>query len=195
MDAVSILSGASLVMTAGLGIYFVSRRILGGLAVAVMTAFTLAVTAVSMRSGIWVVAAGYDFILVILCVMCAAYEVMMPAKPHVVRRRKHHDTDDGEDEYISVAPTMSVRQIVREYTRDPAGAEARYTDRPMNVTGVITRITTGGKYSHVELDEMFMCVCPQGSVRSLKPFQKVCITGTLRGKLLLDDCVMVKYPL
>ena len=124
-------------------------------------------------------------VLLVVVAGLFVYEMTLPAKPK--RRRSGKDSDD-EDEYISIAPTMTVKQIVTQE------AEQKYTNRPMNVTGRVTRITSGKKHSHVELDEMFMCVCPKGSVKSLKPLQKVCITGTLRGKLLLDNCVMVKHP-
>ncbi len=129
-------------------------------------------------------------LLVIVAGLCV-YEMTLPAKP---KRKRSSKESDNEDEYISIAPTMTVKQIVKAYTLHAHEAEQRYTNRPMNVTGMITRITSGKKHSHVELDEMFMCVCPKGSVKSLKPLQKVCITGTLRGKLLLDNCVMVKHP-
>ena len=128
-----------------------------------------------------------------IVVAALAYEMSSSQKKPPKRRRKALDPDD-EDEYISIAPTMTVRQIVNAYTLNLQEAEQKYTNRPMNVTGIITGITSGKKHSHIELDDMFMCVCPKGSVKSLKPLQKVCITGTLRGKLLLDDCVMVKHP-
>ena len=130
-------------------------------------------------------------VLLVVVAGLFVYEMTLPAKPK--RRRSGKDSDD-EDEYISIAPTMTVKQIVNAYTLHAQEAEQKYTNRPMNVTGRVTRITSGKKHSHVELDEMFMCVCPKGSVKSLKPLQKVCITGTLRGKLLLDNCVMVKHP-
>ena len=129
-------------------------------------------------------------VLLVIVAGLFVYEMTLPAKPK--RKRSGKDSDD-EDEYISIAPTMTVRQIVKAYTLHAQEAEQKYTNRPMNVTGMITKITSGKKHSHVELDEMFMCVCPKGSVKSLKPLQKVCITGTLRGKLLLDNCVMVKH--
>ena len=134
-------------------------------------------------------------LLVILAVLLV-YEMTLPAKKPAKRKRKRSisETDD-EDEYVSLAPTMTVKQIVNAYTLHAQEAEQKFTNRPMNVTGRITGITSGKKYSHVELDAMFICVCPKGSVKSLKPLQKVCITGTLRGKLLLDNCVMVKHPL
>ena len=130
-------------------------------------------------------------VLLVILVMLFVYEMTVPNKPK--RKRSGKDSDD-EDEYISIAPTMTVKQIVNAYTLHAQEAEQKYTNRPMNVTGMVTRITSGKKHSHVELDEMFICVCPKGSVKSLKPLQKVCITGTLRGKLLLDNCVMVKHP-
>ena len=130
-------------------------------------------------------------VLLVILVMLFVYEMTVPAKP---KHRKSGQDSDDEDEYISIAPTMTVKQIVNAYTLHAQEAEQKYTNRPMNVTGRVTRITSGKKHSHVELDEMFMCVCPKGSVKSLKPLQKVCITGTLRGKLLLDNCVMVKHP-
>ena len=129
-------------------------------------------------------------VLLVIVAGLFVYEMTLPAKPK--RKRSGKDSDD-EDEYISIAPTMTVKQIVNAYTLHAQEAEQKYTNRPMNVTGRVTRITSGKKHSHVELDEMFMCVCPKGSVKSLKPLQKVCITGTLRGKLLLDNCVMVKH--
>ena len=124
----------------------------------------------------------------------AADFFMIPDKTLRKHSRGRYTLQEYEDEYISLAPIMTVRQIVSAYTR-ATDAESKYTGFPMNVTGIITWITTGGKYSHVELDEKFMCLCPQGSVKNLKPLQKVCITGTLIGKYLLYDCVMVKHPL
>ena len=103
--------------------------------------------------------------------------------------------DDDGDEYISRAPTMTVREIVREYDRDPEGAAKTLTGSPMNVVGRVTSIADGGNFARVELDKVLMCVCPQGSVKSLSAGTRVCITGTLRGKYLLDKCIMVKYPL
>ena len=134
-------------------------------------------------------------VLLVLVVILFVYEMILSAKKPAGRKHKRSisETDD-DDEYVSLAPTMTVRQIVNIYTLHAREAEQRYTNRPMNVTGRITKITSGKKHSHVELDEMFMCVCPKGSVKSLKPLQKVCITGMLRGKLLLDDCVMIKHP-
>ena len=131
-----------------------------------------------------------------VCIVLFAAGIVFSDRNSSERKSKasSEDPDDG-DEYISLAPTMSVRQIFRAYTRNPSEAEQKYTDRPLNVTGLITRITDGGKYSHVELDEKFICICPQGSVRNLRPLQKVCITGTLRGKFLLDNCVMIKHPM
>ncbi|MBQ7544043.1 MAG: hypothetical protein IJT02_03775 [Synergistaceae bacterium] len=114
---------------------------------------------------------------------------------YLVKRGADDDADDDGGEYISTASTMTVREIVKAYTRDPQGAEKKLTNNPMNVTGRVTRIANGGNYSHVELDKVFMCICPQGSVKSLSVGTRVCITGTLRGKYLLDDCLMVKYPL
>ena len=189
MNVINALALVSLVLSLGTGIYFVSRRIFGVGAVFLMIMLTLAVIGVSVRSGFVIVIAGYIALQAIMCVMCFLHEAMMPGKPSrkTARRNKKSPDDadnDDDDEYISVAPTMTVRQIVSEYTRDPDGAEAKYTNMPMNVTGLITRITTGRTHSHVELDEKFMCVCPQGSVKNLKPLQKVCITGTLRGKYL-----------
>ena len=197
MNAVNVLAVVSFMLSIGTGIYFVSRKIFGFLAVFVMMMITIAVISVSVRSGLVIVIGGYIALQLMLCVLCFVHEAMMPVKPSRRRKkgRRGNQDDEDVDEYISIAPTMSVRQIVSAYTRDPAGAEARYTGFPMNVTGLITRITNGGKYSHVELDEKFICVCPQGSVSNLKPLQKVCITGTLMGKYLLDDCVMVKHPL
>ena len=181
---------ASLVISAGLGIYFVSRKIFGGLAVTVMMIFTIAINTVCVRSGLRAVIMGYTILLLVICSMCLLYEMSLPAGKSKARRGH----DDEEDEYISTAPTMTVRQIVNEYTRSPQDAGRRYTNSPMNVVGTISRITKGQKHSHVELDGMFMCVCPQGSVRSLRKGLRVSITGTLRGQLLLDDCVMVKHP-
>ena len=197
MNAINILSIISCVLSLGTGIYFVSRKIFGMGAIFMMLLLTFAVIGVSVRSGFVIVIAGYVALQAIMCVLCFLHEAMIPAKPSRKTARKHNNTpddEDNDDEYISIAPTMTVRQIVSEYTRDPDAAEAKYTNMPMNVTGLITRITTGRTHSHVELDEKFMCVCPQGSVKNLKPLQKVCITGTLRGKYLLDDCVMVKRP-
>ena len=131
-------------------------------------------------------------VLMVIVAVLLVYEMTVSSQKPAKRKHKH-DPDD-EDEYISIAPTMTVRQIVNAYNMNLQEAEQKYTNRPMNVTGIVTRITSGKKHSHVELDEMFMCVCPKGSVKSLKPLQKVCITGTLRGKLLLDNCVMVKHP-
>ena len=199
MNAINILSVISCVLSLGTGIYFVSRKIFGMGAIFMMLLLTFAVIGVSVRSGFVIVIAGYIALQAVMCVLCFLHEAMMPARPSRKTSRRHKKSpndidDDDDDEYISVAPTMTVRQIVSEYTRDPDAAEAKYTNMPMNVTGLITRITTGRTHSHVELDEKFMCVCPQGSVKNLKPLQKVCITGTLRGKYLLDDCVMVKRP-
>ncbi len=132
-------------------------------------------------------------VLLVIIAAVLVYGMNLSPKKTPKRRRSGTDSDD-EDEYISIAPTMTVRQIVNAYTLHAQEAEKKYTDKPMNVTGLVTRITSGKKHSHVELDEMFMCVCPKGSVRSLRPLQKVCITGTLRGKFLLDNCVMVKHP-
>ncbi len=134
-------------------------------------------------------------VLAVCMVLFTAGIIFSARKPPERRSRPSREDPDDGDEYISLAPTMSVKQIIKTYTRNLAEAEQKYTDRPMNVTGLITRITDGGKYSHVELDEIFICICPQGSVRNLKPLQKVCITGTLRGKFLLDNCVMIKHPL
>ena len=135
-------------------------------------------------------------VLFVIVAVLLVYEMTLPAKktPKPKHKRSIGDSDD-DDEYISLAPTMTVRQIVNAYTLHSQEAEQKYTNRPMNVTGRITRITSGKKHSHVELDEMFICVCPKGSVKSLKPLQKVCITGTLRGKLLLDNCIMVKHQI
>ena len=190
MDLTNAFALASLVLSAGLGIYFVSRKIFGGIAVTVMMLFTIAINTVCVRSELRAVIIGYVILLLIVCSMCFLYEMSLPnSRPQAKRR---YD-DDGE-EYISTAPTMTVRQIMKEYTRSPQEAERRYTNSPMNVVGTISRITKGRNHSHVELDGMFMCVCPQGSVRSLRKGLRVNITGTLRGQLLLDDCVMVKHP-
>ena len=190
MDLTSAFALASLILSAGLGIYFVSRKIFGGLAVTMMMLFTIAINTVCVRSGLQAVIIGYVILLLIISSMCFAYEMSLPASKPKVRRSQ----DDDGDEYISTAPTMTVRQIVKEYTRSPQEAERRYTNSPMNVVGTISRITKGRNHSHVELDGMFMCVCPQGSVRSLRKGLRVSITGTLRGQLLLDNCVMVKHP-
>ena len=160
-----------------------------------MMLLTFAVIGLSVRSGFVIVIAGYIALQSIMCLMCFLHEAMISESPSrgKSKRRAGREPED-DDEYISTAPTMTVRQIVNAYTINPKEAEDNYTNRPMNVTGLITRITTGRTHSHVELDEKFMCVCPQGSVKNLKPLQKVCVTGTLRGKFLLDDCVMVKRP-
>ena len=192
MNVTNAFALASLIISAGLGIYFVSRKIFGGLAVAVMMLFTIAINTVCVRLELRAVIMGYVILLLIICSMCFAYEISLPSSKPQPKRRQ--DDDDGEDEYISTAPTMTVLQIVKEYTRSPQEAERRYTNSPMNVVGTISRITKGRNHSHVELDGMFMCVCPQGSVRSLRKGLRVSITGTLRGQLLLDDCVMVKHP-
>ena len=135
-------------------------------------------------------------VLLVILAALLVYEMTLPPKKPAKPKHKRSISDpDDEDEYVSLAPTMTVKQIVNAYTLHAQEAEQKYTNRPMNVTGMITRITSGKKHSHIELDEMFMCVCPKGSVKSLKPLQKVCITGTLRGKLLLDNCVMVKHAL
>ena len=135
-------------------------------------------------------------VLLVILAGLLVYEMTLPAKKPPKPKRRHSVSDpDDDDEYVSLAPTMTVRQIVNAYTLHAQEAEQKYTNRPVNVTGIITRITNGKKHSHVELDEMFICVCPKGSVKSLKPLQKVCITGTLKGKLLLDDCVMVKHSM
>ena len=181
---------ASLLLSAGLGIYFISRKIFGYLAVTVMMLFTIAINTVCVRSELRAVIMGYVILLLIVCSMCFAYELSLPT----VRPEHGRGQDDDEDEYISTAPTMTVRQIVKEYTRSPQDAERRYTNSLMNVTGTISRITRGRKHSHVELDGMFMCVCPQGSVSSLRKGLQVSITGTLRGQFLLDNCIMVKHP-
>lgn len=182
-------------LSAGIGTYFVSRKIFGFSAVFVIMIITLAVVSMSVRYRLAIIVGGYIALQMILCVLCFMHEAMMPGRPSRRQKRKRRagNDSDEEDEYISIAPTMTVREIVKAYTRDPQEAEAKYTDKPMNVTGLITRITTGGTYSHVELDEKFICICPQGSVSKLKPLQKVCITGILRGKYLLDNCVMVKH--
>ena len=190
MNLTNAFAMASLLLSAGLGIYFVSRKIFGGLAVTMMMLFTIAINTVCVRSELRAVIIGYVILLLIVSSMCFAYELSLPASEPKARRGQ----DDDEDEYVSTAPTMTVRQIVKEYTRSPQDAERRYTNSPMNVVGTISRITKGRNHSHVELDGMFMCVCPQGSVRSLRKGLRVSITGTLRGQLLLDDCIMVKHP-
>ena len=189
MDLTNVFVLASLIISAGLEIYFVRCKIFSGLAVVAMMLFTIAINSVGVRLGLRAVIIGYLILLLIVCSMCLGYEIsLLDSKPK-------YDDDELEDEYISTAPTMTVRQIVKEYTRSPQEAERRYTNRPMNVTGTISRITKGRKHSHVALDGMLMCVCPQGSVRSLRKGLQVSITGTLRGQFLLDDCVMVKHPL
>ena len=175
---------ASLILSAGIGIYFVSHKIFSCLAVTVMMLLTIVVDTVCVRSNLKIVITGYTLLLLVICGMCLAHSIIMT----------HPHSDNDGDEYISTAPTMTVAQIVKEYTRNPKEAARRYTNSPMNVTGTISRITKGRKHSHVELNGMFMCVCPQGSVRSLWKGLRVSITGTLRGQFLLDDCVMVKHP-
>ncbi len=138
-------------------------------------------------------------VLLAVVITLLVYEMTIsPQKPVKHKRKTKHSVSssatDDEDEYISIAPTMTVKQIVNAYTLHTQEAEQKYTNKPMNVTGMITKITSGKTHSHVELDEMLICVCPKGSVKTLRPLQKVCITGTLRGKLLLDNCVMVKRP-
>ena len=182
----------SVVLSAGLAVYFVKRKVFGGLGAALTVLVSVCVSAVCVRTKSDVAAACFALVLMVLAGMCLALELSVSDKTPPRRRKAD---DDDEDEYISTASTMTVREIVNAYTSSPQSAEKRLTNTPMNVTGRVTRIANGGNYSHVELDKVFMCICPQGSVKSLSVGTKVCITGTLRGKLLLDDCVMVKYPL
>ena len=186
MDVTNAFALASLLLSAGLGIYFISHKIFGCLAVTVMMLFSIVISTVCVRSDLRIVITGYTLLLLIICGMCIAQAIMMPSNGYRY--------DDGY-EYISTAPTMTVLQIAKEYSRNPKEAAKRYTNSPMNVTGTISRITRSRKHSHVELDGMFMCVCPKGSVRSLRKGLQVSITGILRGQFLLDNCIMVKHPL
>ena len=194
MNVTSMFALASFVLSMGLGIYFLSRKIFTGLAVTVMMLLTALIATISVRSGLKILVIGYTVLLLIVCGLCFVLEMSMPAPSRRKHKRGQDDNDDEDDEYISTAPTMTVRQIRKAYTNNPDEAERRYTNNPMNVTGIISRVTNSENYSHVELDGIFLCICPQGSVRSLRAGMRVSITGILRGQLLLDDCVMVKHP-
>ena len=184
MNLTSSFALASLILSALTGIYFVSHKIFSCLAVTVMMLLTIVVDTVCVRSNLKIVITGYTLLLLVICGMCLAHSIMM-TNPH---------NDNDAEEYISTAPTMTVRQIAKEFARNPKYAARHYVNAPLNVTGTISRITRGRNHSHLELDGVFMCVCPQGSVRSLRKGLRVSITGTLRGQFLLDDCVMVKHP-
>ena len=191
MNVVIILALCAVLGFAGVSAYFMARKIFGVLGVTVMMVMVFGIVAVCVRAQSWIVLAGLNILLCVIAALC----LFLEASFHDGKssRKKKDDEDDGE-EFISTAPTMTVREIVNEYTRNLQEAERRYTDAPMNVIGRVTKITNGEKHSHVELEGVFMCVCPQGSVRSLSTGVRVSITGTLRGKYLLDDCLMVKYP-
>ena len=191
MSVVIILALCAVLGFAGVSAYFMARKVFGVLGVTVMMVIVFGVVAVSVRAQSWIVLAGLNVLLLIIFALCLIMEVSLHDGES--SRRRKDDEDDGE-EFISTAPTMTVREIVNEYTRNLQEAERRYTDSPMNVIGRVTKISNGEKHSHVELEGVFMCVCPQGSVRSLSTGVRVSITGTLRGKYLLDDCLMVKYP-
>ena len=193
MNVVIILALCAALGFAGVGAYFIARKILGALGVSVMMVLVFGVIGVSVSYGSWMVLAGLNILLCLVVALCLMMELSIPEDKPSRKRSKNDDEDEG-DEYISTAETMTVREIVNEYTKNPVEAERMYTDRPLNVIGRVTKITNGEKHSHVELEEVFMCVCPQGSVRSLSTGVRVSITGTLRGKYLLDDCLMVKYP-
>ena len=184
----------SFMLALGLSIYFLKRSLLGELSVILFVTLSVAVMILSLWRGLLLLNVSWTVLLLILCAGCFVYDsTLEKPKPVKGKKRKASLYADDDDEYVTAAPTMTVKQIVSEYTRNPDEAEKRLTDNPMNVIGLITKISDGGTYSHIELDEKFLCICPQGSVRNLKPLQKVCITGTLRGKYLLDDCLMVKH--
>ena len=65
-----------------------------------------------------------------VCIVLFAAGIVFSDRNSSERKSKtsSEDPDDG-DEYISLAPTMSVRQIFRAYTRNPSEAEQKYTDR------------------------------------------------------------------
>ena len=193
MNVVIILALCAALGFAGISAYFVARKVFGIVGVSVMMVLVFGVIAVCVRAKSWIVLAGLNVLMLIIFALCLMMELSLhDGEPS--RKRKDSDDEDEGDEYISTAPTMTVREIVNEYTRNLQEAERMYTDSPMNVIGRVTKITNGEKHSHVELEGVFMCVCPQGSVRSLSTGVRVSITGTLRGKYLLDDCLMVKYP-
>ena len=190
MNVVIILALCAVLGFAGVSAYFMARKVFGVLGVTVMMVIVFGIVSVSVRAKSWIVLAGLNMLLCVVAALCLLMETSLHDGES---SRRKNDEDDG-DEYISTAPTMTVREIVNEYTRNLQEAERRYTDSPMNVIGRVTKITNGEKHSHVELEGVFMCVCPQGSVRSLSTGVRVSITGTLNGKYLLDDCLMVKYP-
>ncbi|MBQ7155947.1 MAG: hypothetical protein IJR85_10405 [Synergistaceae bacterium] len=195
MNIVIILALCAVLGFAGVSAYFVARKILGVAGVTVMMVLVFGIVGVCVRAKSWIVLAGLNMLLCIIVGLCLILELSMPSnKPSRKRKKRKNDEEDDGDEYISTAQTMTVREIVNEYTKNPAEAERVYTNTPLNVIGRVTKITNGEKHSHVELEGVFMCVCPQGSVRSLSTGVRVSITGTLRGKYLLDDCLMVKYP-
>ena len=193
MNVVIILALCAALGFAGVGAYFIARKVLGALGVTVMMVLVFGVIGVCVNAGSWIVLAGVNVLLCVVVALCLMMELSIPDDKPSRKRRKKDDEDDG-DEYVSMAETMTVREIVNEYTKNQAEAERMYTNTPLNVIGRVTKITNGEKHSHVELEEVFMCVCPQGSVRSLSTGVRVSITGTLRGKYLLDNCLMVKYP-
>ena len=193
MNVVIILALCAALGFAGVGAYFIARKILGALGVSVMMVLVFGVIGVSVSYGSWIVLAGLNVLLCVVVALCLMMELSIADDKPSRKRRKKNDEDDG-DEYVSMAETMTVREIVNKYTKNPVEAERMYTNTPLNVIGRVTKITNGEKHSHVELEGVFMCVCPQGSVRSLSTGVRVSITGTLRGKYLLDNCLMVKYP-
>lgn len=193
MNVVIILALCAALGFAGVSAYFIARKVMGAVGVTVMMVMVFGIIGVCIRSRSWIVLAGLNMLLCVMVALCLMMELSIPESKPSRKRRKKSDDDEG-DEYISTAATMTVREIVNEYTKNQAEAERVYTDRPMNVIGRVTKITNGEKHSHVELEGVFMCVCPHGSVRSLSTGVRVSITGTLRGKYLLDDCLMVKYP-
>ena len=80
MDLTNAFALASLVLSAGLGIYFVSRKIFGGIAVTVMMLFTIAINTVCVRSELRAVIIGYVILLLIVCSMCFLYEMRSQAQ-------------------------------------------------------------------------------------------------------------------
>ena len=79
-------------------------------------------------------------VLLVIVAGLFMYEMTLPAKPK--RKRSGKDSDD-EDEYISIAPTMTVRQIVKAYTLHAQEAEQKYTNRPMYHRNAERKIIAG----------------------------------------------------
>ena len=184
----------SLILTVGSCIYFVKQKIFGAFPVTLMLVIVIVMGSLCVKNGLRIVIIIYTILILLVAGMCFALEISMPkTKNHIAEDKENNDEDDG-DEYVSNAMTVSAKFIVNEYTREPIESEKKYTNRAMNVTGTISRITNGREHSNIELDGMFLCVCPKGSVKNLREGQKVKITGTLKGKLLLDNCIMIKRP-